>query len=90
MWNFKIDDVLRKLGYVVSDYDACIYFKMNGDFVTYIALYVDDFFVFSNSADDIEQFQSELRQQFKLKKLGLPAECLGKKLKRNALNGEIF
>jgi len=29
--NFKVDGVLRKLGYAVSDYDACIYFKMNGD-----------------------------------------------------------
>lgn len=48
------------------------------------------FFCFSNSADDIEQFQSELRQQFKLKKMGLAAECLGMKLKRNALNGEIL
>jgi len=46
VWNVKIDSVLKGLGFVPSKYDSCIYSKIFDKNVTYVALYVDDFFVF--------------------------------------------
>lgn len=44
---------------------------------TYIALFVDDFFVFSNCTKEVSYLKNQLSASFKLKDLGQLKQCLG-------------
>ena len=42
MWYQKFDTYIRGLGFTRSKEDHCVYFKLIGDYVIYLVLYVDD------------------------------------------------
>ena len=42
MWYQKFDAFIRGLGFTRSKADHCVYFKLIGDCVIYLVLYVDD------------------------------------------------
>ena len=42
MWYHKFDTFIRGLGFTRSKADHCVYFKLIGDRVIYLVLYVDD------------------------------------------------
>lgn len=45
-WYQKVDDLLNSLGFKKSDLEPCFFTKIQGNAITIIALYVDDFFIF--------------------------------------------
>ena len=48
-WNETVNRVLTKVGYVQLSCESCVYVKkMSKDSMVIVALYVDDFFIFSN------------------------------------------
>ena len=48
MWYQKFDIYIRGLGFTRSKRDHCLYFKLIGDRVIYLVLYVDDMLLIGN------------------------------------------
>jgi hypothetical protein len=42
MWHKKFDTYILGHGFTRSKHDQCVYFKLVGDLVIYLVLYVDD------------------------------------------------
>ena len=88
-WNKKVDEVLSDIGYKKSEFEPCLYIKRNNcDELTIIALYVDDFFCFSDSKE-INFLVDHLSSQFKIKNLGEAKHCLGVRIKRDYVNNFV-
>ncbi|XP_048483883.1 general odorant-binding protein 1 isoform X1 [Plutella xylostella] len=62
-WYKKAENCLIELGYKKSAYEPCLFVKCDSSDKTYIALFVDDFFVFSNCNKDL-QISNEVMQDF--------------------------
>lgn len=80
-WNKEVDVCLQQLGYKKSLYEHCLYTKTTENCKTFLALFVDDFFLFSNCNKEVEYLKSELSKRFKLKDLGQLRQCLGMDIK---------
>lgn len=65
------------MGFKRSQVEPCLYSKIYGSDKIYIALYVDDFFVFSNNVIETDKIKRELLSEFKIKDLGSVTQCLG-------------
>lgn len=89
MWNKRIHTVLIELGLQQSEHEPCVYFKISDDKVLIVALYVDDFLVFSNSNEAANHLKKELMKQFKMQDLGEARFCLGMKICRDKSTGMI-
>lgn len=83
MWYKKVDDCLSNIGYVKSKFEPCLFIKGNRDFKTIIALYVDDFFIFSNDYKEVNYLKKVLGSNFKIKDLGNIRQCLGMRINYN-------
>lgn len=88
-WNEKVDEVLLKIGYRKSLLEPCLYIHKSNNLFTIIALYVDDFFVFSNDPVEVNSLESYLGQNFKIKNLGEAKQCLGVRIIRDYRNNFI-
>lgn len=77
VWYQKVDVVLNNLGYKKSDLEPCLFIKRQQSKITIIALYVDDFFIFSNDEIETNILRKELAIKFKIKDLGRAKQCLG-------------
>lgn len=64
IWNERVNDVLVGLGYKKSESKPCICIKNRNKLKTIVALYVDDFFTFSN--DNVESEFLKKRIKFKI------------------------
>lgn len=80
VWNEQVNKVLLDIDYCQSKYEPCIYIKGKENKVTIIALYVDDFFIYSNDLDETVYVKSHLGSVFQIKDLGAIRECLGMKV----------
>lgn len=80
-WNSRINDCLIEIGYVQSKSEPCIYSKKCKKEQTIIAIFVDDFFIFSNSQDMTNDLKKRLMSKFKIKDLGQLKRCLGMRVK---------
>lgn len=65
-WNQKFDDFMGSLNFVQSKEDPCLYVRHKNAVKIFVALYVDDGLVASNSSSEIETFISELQSKFKI------------------------
>lgn len=83
VWYEKVENVLTTLNYKKSMYEPCVFFKFKNDSRTIIALYVDDFFIFSNSYLETDSLKRKLSLNFKIKDLGTMKQCLGMKVTVN-------
>lgn len=81
VWNKKVEEVLIKLGFQKSKYEACIFFKISNKFI--VALYVDDFLIFSNDKNEKAKLKEQLKKNFKIKDLGQAKRCLGLNIERD-------
>ena len=75
LWNKKLDGILRSLGFVRCESDACVYVRIRGTTRTYIALYVDDLLTMSNNRQDLLDFETELAQH--VQRLTLKGDAQG-------------
>lgn len=76
-WYERVEQCLCELGFRKSKLEPCVFTKMRNDLKIVIALYVDDFFVFSNNQQETEHVISVLSSKFKIKNLGQVQQCLG-------------
>lgn len=80
-WYKQVDDCLQQLGYKKSLYEHCLFVKSSENVKTFVALFVDDFFLFSNCNKEVENLKCQLSKRFKLKDLGQLRQCLGMDIK---------
>ncbi|KAJ8725064.1 hypothetical protein PYW07_016022 [Mythimna separata] len=85
-WNQKIHEHIMKMGFSRSKYDQCVYTKNYKDIFTVIALYVDDFYIFTNKAVESRTVIRQIGRSFKIKDLGEARECLGVRIERKSVN----
>lgn len=88
-WYERIDLFLCNLGYHKSELEPCLFTKSDGNSITIIALYVDDFFVFSNDSVETEDLKTKLGTNFKIKDLGRVRQCLGMRVNVDKENNII-
>ncbi|CAH2103986.1 unnamed protein product [Euphydryas editha] len=76
-WYIRVEDCLLKLGYKKSDYEPCLFVKSDKNTKVYVALFVDDFFVFYNCKNAYKVLINKLVEKFRIKDLGQLKQCLG-------------
>lgn len=76
-WYRRVDDYLQSLNFKKSQLEPCLFTKIKDNMKIVIALYVDDFFVFSNSIQETDKLKRDLSSIFKIKDLGCVRQCLG-------------
>ncbi len=88
-WNSTLDAHLKRMGYVQSTSDPCIYTSTGGK-SSIIGVYVDDFVVAGKSSEQIEQVKTTLSQKFDVKDLGELHHFLGVQVVQNHENGTVW
>lgn len=83
VWYKEVEVLLISLNYKKSDYEPCIFIKRDNDSTTIIALYVDDFFIFSDSKHETNFLKEQLALKFKIKDLGQMKQCLGMRIRKD-------
>ena len=75
-WYERIDNYLTKLGYSKNEVDPNLYFKIDGDDMIILVLYVDDLLIIGEE-HLIKKCKQELTTEFETKDLGLLHYFLG-------------
>ena len=82
-WNLRFDEVIKCFGFVQNLEDTCIYKKMSGSSVVFLALYVDDILLIGNDVKLLNSVKNYLNRKFSMKDLGEAAYVLGIKIYRD-------
>ena len=61
----------------------CVYFKLIGDYVIYLFLYVDDMLLIGNNKEIIQDLKTQFSSKFDMKDLGVANYILGMEIKRD-------
>jgi len=77
LWYQKFDTYIQGLGFTRSKEDHCVYFKLNGDYVIYLVLYVDDMLLIGNDKEIIQDLKAQLSSKFNMKVIGIADNILG-------------
>ena len=72
IWNSRIDEKLRAVGFVVLDEDACVYIRKRDPEVTLLLLYVDGIICSASDKSILEELVLYLRGLFSLTFMGVP------------------
>jgi hypothetical protein len=84
MWYKKIDTYMLGLHFIRSKEDHCVYFKLIGDHLIYLVLYVDDMLLIGNNKEIIQDVKNELSSKFDMKDLGSSNFILGMEIKKRS------
>lgn len=90
LWNLKLDRALKEIGFRQMKLDPCVYVSLVGQKRTYLAIYVDDFMIFSNDVNMQNFLKSELHRRFKMNDIGESKYCVGLRITRDRKNGQLF
>jgi hypothetical protein len=82
-WNQKFNSKMIKLGYTRLKSDYCAYIRRKESQFSIILVWVDDLILISNSKDEGEIAENELKGEFNLKIIGEPSLLLGIQVKRD-------
>ena len=82
VWNRKLDQLLREFGLTQAKYDPCVYYRIQGRSMIFVAIYVDDVMIFSNDSGWTTQTKMFLDGHFRMKDLGAAKNCLGIRITR--------
>lgn len=77
VWYTRIDDHLRKMGFVKSQSEATFYIKETSGNLLVVSIYVDDLLVTGNNEMLVGAFKSEILKAFEMTDLGLMSYFLG-------------
>ena len=66
LWYEHYRNSLIKEGYTQSKLDPCLFFRVNEEDTTYICLFVDDTFVFSNSEANLNKFLKSMEKYYQV------------------------
>eukprot|EP00253_Pinus_taeda_P011935 PITA_11935 len=73
-----------------SKADHCVYFKLIGDRVIYLVLYVDDMLLVGNDKEIIQDLKTQLSSKFDMKDLGAANYILGMEIKRDRAKRKLW
>lgn len=79
-WNSRFDQFMKDIFFKSSEYDPCLYLKVQNHIKVYILLYVDDLIIVSNSQKEINGIKLKLSEEFEMKDLGGLTYFLGIKI----------
>ena len=77
VWNELLDHELGKLDFRRINADYCIYILQEGDFVVFLAVYIDDMGLLCNNLDFMQKIKDHISKIFKIKDLGAISQLLG-------------
>ena len=86
----KFDTYIWGLGFTRSKEDHYVYFKLIGDHVIYLVLYVDDMLLIGNDKEIIHDLKAQLFPRFDMKDLGVANYILGMEIKRDWEKGKVW
>jgi len=89
LWYQKFDTFIRGLGFTRRKADHCVYFKLIGDRVSYLVLYMDDMLRVGNDKEIIQDLKTQLSSKFDMKDLGAANYILGMEIKRDWAKGKL-
>lgn len=87
LWNLKLDAALNIFGLKKCKSDPCIY--MNKERNLIVAIYVDDFLIFYDDENKLNELKSYLNQKFMMKDVGPIESCLGMRIKQSNFGIEL-
>jgi hypothetical protein len=70
LWNCHITGSLRQIGFEISVNDPCLFILTNDDNIAYLAIYVDDILLSTNSEILRQEIETLLSKYYKVKQLG--------------------
>jgi len=70
MWYKKFDTYMLGLGFTRRKHDHYVYFKLIGDNIIYLVLYVGDMLLIGNNKEIIQDVKTQLSSKFEIKDLG--------------------
>lgn len=82
-WNRKFDEFMTKENFNRSKNDYCLYYRKLNGCELYVLLFVDDILMFCSENKVLENFKTELHNNFKMKDLGLATSYLGIDIKQD-------
>eukprot|EP00253_Pinus_taeda_P024438 PITA_24438 len=86
----KFDTFIRRVGFTGSKEDHCVYFKLIGDHVIYLVLYVDDMLLVGNDKEIIQDLKTHLSSKFDMKDLSATNYILGMEIKRDRTKRKLW
>ena len=88
-WNTVLDKKLKKMGFVRTDSDPCIYVATEGEMFV-IAVHVDDIVLATKSDERMAEVKKGLAEGFEVKDMGQLHHFLGVKVIQNPQTGEVW
>jgi len=90
MWYQKIDAFMLGLGFTRSKEDHCVYFKLIGDHLIYLVLYVDGMLLIGNNKEIIQDVKTQLSSKFEMKDIDASKFILGMEIKRDQKKRKLW
>jgi hypothetical protein len=87
-WYSKIDGYFQEKGYMRSENEPTLYVKKEGNDFIIVCLYVDDIIYTSSSTYLVDEFKTQMMNEFEMSDMGLLHYFLG--LEVYQVEGEIF
>ena len=88
-WNSALDTHLKKMGFVQSAGDPCLYMSSEGEMFL-IAVYVDDILLAGKSDKRMAKVKQALSQQFQVKDMGELHYFLGMRVVQDPSTGSVW
>lgn len=89
-WNQKLDMALLDIGLKRSKGDRCVYYKISKTSKLFVAVYVDDFLIFSTDKNESTMLKNELKNRFQMKDIGDAQNILGFQIARDRKNNVLW
>jgi nucleoside permease NupC len=90
MWYKQFDTYMLGLGFTRSRDDNYVYFKLIGDILIYLVLYVNVMFMIGNSKEIIEDVKNRLSFKFDMKDLGVADFIFGMETKNDQKKRKLW
>lgn len=89
-WYELLYNTLESLGWKRCDSDPCVFFREGKEGRSYLAVYVDDLVILSQSKKQMDSIKEELKGKFKCKDLGVINHILGIQVDYDQANGTML
>jgi hypothetical protein len=90
MWYKIFNTYMLGLGFTRSKADHYVYFKLIGDHLIYLVLYVDGMLLVGNNKEVIQDVKTQLSSKFDMRYLGAANFILGMEIKRALKNMKLW
>ena len=86
LWYDCFNEFMECLDFKRSDYDYCLYVKVEYNEYIYVLLYVDDILICNKNKQKILEVKEKLSKRFKMKDMGLVSNYIGIDIDYNVKN----